>query len=147
MDKVINALKCVNCREILSVPVILPCGHMICKKHTEENNEKVVCSKCGIEHLNKEFVVVEGVADMLEAQLPCLEFGNLHKQATKLCEELRNQLDKNDLMLNDCESHIHEEISSLKNRVMLKSEQLKLSIDETTQEIISDLDEFKVLDW
>ena len=143
MEKVLNALKCVNCREILSAPVFLPCGHMICQQHTQVNNEKVVCLKCGIHHPNKEFVVIEGVADMIEARLADLDFGNQHKQVTKLCEELKNQLEKNDQMLNDFESHLHEEISLLKNRVMLKSEQLKLSVDEITQEMINDLEELE----
>lgn len=143
MDKVLNALKCVNCREILSVPVILPCGHMICQQHIHVDDSQVMCCNCGIHHPNKEFITVKSVADMLEANLPSLDFGNQHKQVTKLCEELRNQLDKNDAMLNNFDTHIYEEISSLKNRVMLKSEKLKLSIDETTKEIISDLEELK----
>lgn len=143
MDKVLNALKCVNCRVILSEPVFLPCGHMICLKHTQVEDSQVMCSDCGIHHPNIEFVVIKGVADMVEANLPSLDFGNQHKQVTKLCDELKIQLDKNDIMFNDYESHIHEEISSLKNRVMLKSEQLKLSIDETTQEIINDLEELE----
>lgn len=142
MDKVIDALKCVECREILSAPIFLPCGHMICKKHTQSWSEHVLCAKCGIHHPNREFVVIEGVANMIEAKLSDFDFGEQHKQTSEFCGQLKNLLGKNDSLLNDLEYHIHEEINMLKNRVVLRGEQLKVKIDAITQEMIDDLDKY-----
>lgn len=76
MDKVLNALKCVNCREILSNPVMIPCGHTICEKHTQINENKIVCLECGIQH---EIVLNKSVAEMINAQLAAFDFGDRHK--------------------------------------------------------------------
>ena len=130
MDQVLNALKCVNCRDILSTPVILPCGHTICKYHTEVDDEQIICGECGSRHLNKGFIVVQAVSKMIEVQLNNFDFGEQHKDASKSCDDLKTHLDKNDTMLNDLEYFIHESIEELKNRVMLRREQLKFQIDE-----------------
>ena len=143
MDTVLNALKCANCREILSQPVTLPCEHSVCKSHTEVDQQQVICSKCGIKHSNKDFFVSEALSDMIAVQLNILDFGIQHKQSVKACEEVKNHLDKNDLILDDSEYFIHESIDELKNKLMLKSEQLKLRIDEITQELIDELDEYE----
>lgn len=143
MDLVLNALKCVDCREFLSMPVNLPCGHMICQSHTQVTDEQIICSQCGIRHQNKEFKVNEAVAVLIQAQLCKFDFGQQHKDTSKSCNDLKRQLDKNDAMVNDLDYLIHESINELKNRVTLKSEQLKLRIDEITQELIDELDEYE----
>lgn len=143
MDKILNALKCVNCRDTLSSPICLPCGHLICQSHTMKNDEHIICGKCGTRHQNKEFEVVEAVLDLISAQLTKINFGHQHKETTKSCDNLKKQLDKNDVMFNDLGYFIHESIDDLKNRVTLKSEQLKVKIDDITQELINDLDEYE----
>ena len=143
MDKVLKALKCFNCREILSNPVLLSCGHMICQKDTQFDDDKVLCSECGIDHENKCFVVVKGFADLIEANLASFDFGTQHKQTRESCDKLKNLVDKNDTLLNDLNYHIHEEIGLLKNRIMLRSEQLKKQIDEITQEMLDGLDKYE----
>lgn len=143
MDKVINALKCFHCRDILSKPVTLPCGHTICQSHTQETNEEIICAKCGSRHPNKEFKVNEAFADLINAQLCMLDFGHQHSETFKSCNDLKSLIDKNNAMVNDLEYFIYDSTSELKNQVMLKSEQLKVRIDEITQEIIDDLDEYE----
>ena len=142
MDQIINALKCANCREILSSPVILPCCHTICQSHTQVADEEIICAKCGSRHPNKDFLVNEIAADMIKAQLTEFDFGHQHKEASISFDKLKKQLDKNDAILNDLEYFIDESIGELKNQVMLKSEQLKVRIDEITQELIDDLDDY-----
>ena len=143
MDTVLNALKCANCREILSQPVTLPCGHSICKSHTEVDQQQVICSKCGIQHSNTGFVFSEALSELITIKLNKFDYGNQHKESVKSCEELRKQIDKNDLILYDSEYFIHDFIDLLKNKVHLKSEQLKLCIDQKTHELIDELDEFE----
>lgn len=143
MDKIRNALKCVNCRETLISPVVLPCGHMICQSHTQSANDQLICSECGTYFPNKGFVVIKAFSDIIESELTDLDFGNYHKKAADKCEELKNRLEKNTLIFNDSDYFIHETISELKNRVMLKSEKLKIRIDEITREFIGDLAEYE----
>ena len=85
MDKVINSLKCVNCRDILSIPVILPCGHTICQSHAQVTDEQIICAKCGSRHQIKEFIVNEAVSELISAELIKFDFGQQHKATSKSC--------------------------------------------------------------
>ena len=129
--------------ERLSSPVLLPCGHMICQFHTQVTDEKILCAECESYFPNKDFVVVKAVSNMIAAQLSNIDFGQQHKDTSKSCDELKKKLDKNDWMFNDLDYFIHESIDELKNRVFLRSEQLKVKIDKITQEIVDDLDEYE----
>lgn len=140
MDKFVNASKCVTCREPLRRPVLLSCGHLICKSHTEVDDEPITCSDCG--RVNKGFVFSQAVSDIVE-QLCKLNFGQQHKETAKSCDELKKQLAKNDQILNDPNYIVYERIDALRNKVLLKSEQLKFRIDEITQELLADLDAHK----
>ena len=143
MNTVLNALKCVNCRKTLSQPIILPCGHSICKSHADADQQHVMCSQCGVEHSNKGFTDIKALSDLILVQLNNLDFGPCHNESVKSCEELKKQLQKNDLLLDDSEFFIHDKINELKNKVLLKSEQVKLRVDEITQELIDELNEFE----
>ena len=48
-----ESINCKSCGKILKQPVVLPCGHSICKHHeTEDNNQNIECIKC-----NKSFEI------------------------------------------------------------------------------------------
>lgn len=143
MDVVLEAMKCVQCRDTLSRPVTLPCGHSICKRHTETACKHIVCSKCGCRHENGEFAISEVISNMIKSQIASISFGNVHDESCKSRDELKKQLDANCEVLNDPSNFIHDSIDELKNRVLLKSERLKFQIDEIAQELLDDLDEYK----
>lgn len=143
MDSILNALKCVNCRETLSMPVLLPCGHMICQRHTQVSETQIVCSECGVHHANKEFTVARALLQMIQAKLPSVDFGRQHTQTSKSCDKLKNSIDKNDMIFRELDFHIHEKISFLKNRIMLKSEEYKVQIGEISRELVGDLEEYE----
>lgn len=147
METVLNALKCKICREILSQPVLLPCGHSVCKSHTQIDQARIKCLKCNMDHPNgAAFVVSEDLSDMIQVQLDSFDFGLEHKEARKACNDLREQIEKNDAFLfMDFQNFSHEKIGELKNKVLLQREQLKLRIDENAQELIDELEEFEKL--
>lgn len=146
MEIVLNALKCSDCRNILSQPITLPCGHSICKSHTTEKpDDLVICAKCGSKHANSGFVVSQALADMITSQLTLLDFGPEHKESVKSWDECKKQLNQNDSILGDKDNFIFESVGGLKNKVLLKSEQLKLKIDVITQDLIDDLAAYEKL--
>ena len=49
MDKISNAIKCVNCQLVLKSPVFLPCHHSVCKHHVQIDIP-IICEKCGKTH-------------------------------------------------------------------------------------------------
>lgn len=70
-------------------------------------------------------------------------YGSQHKEAVKSCVELRDRIHKSDLLVNNSDYFIHNTIDELKYRVLLKSEELKLQIDECTQELVDELDAYE----
>lgn len=49
----LDAMKCIECKNILEDPVILPCGDSVCRKHipTEDGEVRTfTCKMCCIDH-------------------------------------------------------------------------------------------------
>ena len=143
MDKISKAIKCVNCKQLLSKPVILPCGHSICKSHAPMSENQVLCVECGIHHENQDFVVNKALEDVIASQVASLDFGTDHKKASQSCERLNNLLDEFNLLQKDPVFFTHEKISKLRNRVLLSSEQFKLKLEENTQKLLDILQKFE----
>lgn len=148
MDIIKAAIKCANCNKVLSIPVVLPCGHSICREHTKniENNKQLLCHKCGKTHKiskQQEFPVNEPLMDMINAQIESVNFGHVHQATRDSCSQLSEQLMLTETILNDCECFLHDWITDSKNRVYLKSEELKLEIDNVSQNLITRLENYE----
>lgn len=142
MDKILKAVKCVECREVLEIPLILPCNHSICKKHVIDK-DTIICSRCGVEHKNAHFPMNEALADIIASKVMSIDFGRIHKKATESCNRLEIILKKAEDLLKDPNVFIYDEINGLRNEVQWKSEQLKLKIDEETEKIHNNLTEYE----
>ena len=149
MDKVLKAIKCPECKQLLETPVLLPCHHSICEKHVNEkkSGEKLICSKCGIDHEipTNRFPLNEALCDIIEAQISSIDFGCFHKEATESCAKLRQNIKDMENLLNNPGDYTYDEIGQLKNLVHLKSEQLKLKIDEEAEKLLDNLNEYQSL--
>lgn len=152
MDKILKALKCANCNQILSSPVILPCHHSICKRHvmteqSETPTTTIRCCKCGEDHRipekSGEFPVSEALAEILAANVDKLDFGTVHKEAKKSCQLLEDLLTEIKPLTKDPYNFIHESIENLRNIVQLKEEEIKLRIDQEVKFIFAELDDFE----
>lgn len=143
MDQVIDSLKCVNCKQILSNPVLLPCEHLICKSHTETAEKQIVCLDCGEAHSNNGFLKVKAVEKMIKARLYAFDFGANHKLALYAWNNLNEALNENEAMLMNLENFIDEKIGEFKNKLLLKREELKLLVDQRTEEIINEMEAFQ----
>jgi hypothetical protein len=146
MDKLSNSIKCGNCKNVLESPVLLPCGDSICKKHTINFQEPILCYTCGIEHpipAKTGFLPNKALAGIIDAKINDLDFGNDHKEAQLSCEQFDDILTKIDNFLNDPFNFTYEAIDFLKNVVQLKGEEMIFNINETMDRFISKLDEYK----
>lgn len=143
MDKLKAAIKCPKCQKVFSNPVLLSCGHSMCQEHISAKDEQVVCFKCDKLHINSGFVVNQVLVDIIEARIGSIDFGPAHKDANNSCARLEEGLENIENVLNDLPFTIHESVSELKNKVNLKSEELKLLIDDASHEIIKHLDEYE----
>jgi hypothetical protein len=146
MDKISDAIKCVNCRNVLDLPVILPCGCSICKKHTIElKGPTILCCSCEIDHplpQNGRFLPNKGLAKIVEAEISALDFGKEHTEAKQSCTRLDEILTDIENVLKDPYNFTYEAIEYLKNEAQLKVEVMKLKLDNDLARLLDKLDKF-----
>jgi hypothetical protein len=145
MDKISDAIKCVNCRNVLASPVSLPCGCSICEKHTRDIKGPILCCSCDIEHttpVNGTFPPNTGLAKIIDAQIEALDFGNKHTEAKQSCTRLNELLSSIETLLKDPFNFTYEAIEHLKSTAQLKVEEMKLKLDNDLARLIGKLDEF-----
>lgn len=139
MNKIQNAIKCVNCKNVLDRPIILPCTHSICQKHAalskslDLNGSSLFCNACGIQHqipLNGGFTLNLALCEIIDAKIGSLDLGKEHTDAKQACQNFEQLLDKIDNILADPANFIYEAIGFLKNVIQLKGDEMKLRIDE-----------------
>jgi hypothetical protein len=145
MNKILEAIKCVNCRNLLESPVFLPCGCLICLKHTRDVKEpNLLCCSCEIDHplpSNGNFPPNQVAIKILAAKINTLEFGNEHKKAKKSCDQLEELLNTIDCLLKDPFNFAYDAIEHLKNETQLKVDKLKLKFDDEFAFLIPALDD------
>ena len=143
-----DSIKCKSCARILKQPVILPCGHSICKRHEIEKslNKKIECIKC-----NKSFEIpVDGFApnrdleSLLEREINELDLGDEYNWYFLKFTQFEQFLEHFSRVINDPELKIHSVLSELKNNIDLRREEIKQKIDIQSLKMIKKIDEFEI---
>lgn len=145
MEKISIAIRCANCRLTLTSPVFLPCFHSICKYHTQTNFlTHVTCGECGKIHPipNEGFAANESLTAIIASQIHNIELGEAHKKAKTHCKSLEELINEINTILVDPNRKTNEEIDRMKNQVYLKRELLKLEIDDETNKLIEQLEDY-----
>ena len=146
-----DALMCTSCKKMLKIPVILPCGHTICKHHVDEaaNNNETNHIRCDI-CLESYEIPANGFVRVRALEIQLENKPNLGQQllsdfnlARDTCESFGEFLEEFNRIKSDPELKIHTVISDLKNKVDLKREEMKQEIDKKALTIIERLDEFE----
>ena len=138
-----ESIKCKSCEGILSKPVILPCGHSICKRHEKNENRTVECIKC-----NESFEIpINGFASnrdlesLLESDLNIYDEYNSYFNSFTQFQELLEHFNR---VKNDPELRIHSVLSDFRNKVDLKREELKQNIEKEALKMIEKINEFEI---
>lgn len=77
MEFILNIIKCPICEFTFKSPIILPCGHSICKWHADDNDDKSIkCMKCFEEHSipSNGFPQNETLIDLIDAEIELLPY-------------------------------------------------------------------------
>ena len=146
MDDVIT---CISCKKTLKVPMILPCGHTICKRHVDEavstNNEPRIleCLSCEITHE----IPANGFAPNI-ALKRLIEINN--REIEDLGDEYNSALHKFDWLLNefkriktDPKMRLHAVLSDFRNKIDLRREELVREIDRKALEAKEELNKYE----
>ena len=129
-------------------PVILPCGHSICKHHEDEirrNREKPICFNCStiFEIPPNGLIPNKALEELIEKKIQSLDLGDEYNLAAKKFQEFNDLLENINDLKNSSEEKIHSTISDLRTRIDLTREQLKSKIDEEALKLIKKLDDYE----
>lgn len=128
-----HEIKCANCKHVLTVPVLLPCSHSICKKHTIATEEPILCRICKKEH---QIPPPTGFPHIT------LDFGKEHRDAKHSCQHLDGLLTKIDEILKNPNNFTSKVIDHLKNVVKTKGKEMKTKIDKQMRQLICKLNDY-----
>ena len=151
MNLLDESIECSSCNEFIDTPVVLPCGHSICKYHVEEaeelleTNKTIECEKCHETHEipEKGFARNRALENLIEKEIHSIDLGDEYKTALNKSNRFKDLLEEFKLAKNDPEAKIHSVISDLRNKVDLRREELKEEIDNEALAAIKKLDDFE----
>ena len=148
MEAITNLIKCTFCEKIIQKPVILPCGHSICKHHEDEirsTKEKTKCSICltPFEIPPSGLIPNKALEELIEKKIQSLDLGEDYNLAANKCQEYKDLLERIKQLKDSSEDKIYSTISDIRSRIDLKREELKSKIDEEALELIEELDNYE----
>lgn len=157
MDTINEALKCSKCKHVLSEPVALPCGELICDKHVNKKITHFYCLECDLDHpflYPGGFFRVKALEKILSTKIDKCDFSGEYSRAYKSCKNLEQALFEFDKFRSDPYNHIYEAIIEIRNEVELKRETIKLEtttatasadgeVDEKAEALINEINEFE----
>ena len=132
---------CKYCSMVLNDPIYLPCGIVICNEHTKnlENSNYFNCESC----LKVHYVPQKGfdknaiLAKQIESNVHLTNEEKEHKrQIHDLIEKFSHLLDDFKLQFNEFEYFNHEHFADLERKIEIHRENLKIKIDDISQEMI-----------
>lgn len=136
-----------KCSKVLEKPVLLPCGHSMCKLHEEEVEglTTIGCNICQVDHnlISGGFPRVIALEKLIEKQIEHLHLGDEYNSTFKQYKDFSDLLDRFERLRKDPEVRIHEEIGDIKAKIDLRREELKSQIDREALKYIDILDDYE----
>lgn len=142
-EYIFKTIRCIECKCILSSPVVLPCGNSVCQKHVPSSLEQssFECHICGHMHEipanNKGFAPNIAISHLLD------QYSDEYKLTFGWCELLSSILAKFESLIDHPESYINATIGDLKSRIRLKRDELVREIEEKSEQILIGLDMYE----
>lgn len=154
IDQVEDLFDCDLCQQLLIEPISLRCGNTICKRHLDyQLNDKssdgnsIKCMLCHKKHTVPEegFVVNKLIQNALHIKFNTLKLNPVYDECKKEIEASRERVAKIETMKNDPEIYIYEYFEEIKRKVDLRREDLKLKIDDYSNDIIKSINTTQVV--
>lgn len=100
MNIINDLIKCISCNEALKLPVVLPCGHSICKHHVEvevnkHKRRKIECDSCNETHEipKKGFAPNIALEHLIKVNIDEIDLGEELNSVLDKCCEFEDLLD------------------------------------------------------
>ena len=152
IDQVKNLFDCEQCNQLLVVPVTLPCGFSVCKRHLDEQLDstqkkirKFECEVCDEKHNipDKGFAINKSIQNALNIKLNTLKLNPVYEECKREINDAENNIKNIENLDKDTENYIFKYFEELKRQVDLRREELKLKLDNCSDEIIKSIESTK----
>ena len=152
IDLVTNLFNCEQCNQLLVEPVTLSCGYSVCKRHLDkllENKPKQMnkfeCKLCKEKHYIPEdgFAINKSIQNALDIKLNTLKLNQVYEECKKEVTDAKNKIQKIEKLDKDPENYICEYFEELKRQVDLRKKELKLKLENCSDEIIQSIESTK----
>jgi hypothetical protein len=142
MDIIKNSLRCSDCKQILSEPVLLPCGRSVCKRHTSTEMKEYNCKSCKLAHPIPDagFYSNKSLEDIVKTRIHEIDLGENYENAVSSCDRLSKIIQEITEIKSNPISYITVSIEKLKMDLEMLREEKKLQIDEYIDKIVDELD-------
>ena len=149
IDQAKSLFDCSLCNKMMVDPIGLVCGNTICKSHLDKmikdstnKKKEFKCEVCNKEHYvpNGGFVVNKLAQKALEIKLHNIKASPIFDECKQLIKEAKESAVKIEAIANDPESFIYEYFSDLKRKVDLRREELKLKIDQYSDQLLQSIE-------
>lgn len=147
MELIEETIKCSKCSNILKKPVVLPCGHSMCKIHEEEHQslKLVECSLCYSSHEIPEsgFIPNKSFEVLLEKNVEYVYLRKEHRAALSKFEQFADFYEHFKTLRNYPELDIHKTLGELRLHIESRRNELKSKIDSHAAEFAARLDDYE----
>jgi len=133
-------------------PITLPCGYSVCKRHLDEllvnapkEMNKFECELCKEKHCipEKGFAINRRIQNGLDIDLNSLKLNTVYDRCKKEVTDANNKIQEIEILEKDPENYIFEYFEELKRQVDLRREELKLKLDNCSDDIIKSIESAK----
>jgi Rad3-related DNA helicase len=137
---------------LLVVPVTLPCGYNVCKRHLDEQLDstpkkirKFECEVCDEKHNipDKGFAINKSIQNALNIKLNTLKLNPVYEKCKREINDAENNIKNIENLEKDTENYIFEYFEELKRQVDLRREELKLKLENSSDQIIESIESHK----
>lgn len=141
-------IECPICDETLEEPVLLTCGHTICKSHEkdeEKSLEKITCPTCNSENIVSQHGFPSNllVQNLINFNFNQLNLGAEHIVAVESFRDFKELVEELKRMRENPELEINRVVGNLKNKIDLRREKGKKKLDDEALGLISELDDYE----
>ena len=125
IDQVKNLFDCEQCNQLLVVPVTLPCGFSVCKRHLDEQLDstpkkikKFECEVCEEKHNipDNGFAMNKSIQNALEIKLNSLKLNPVYEELKIEINDAKNYIQKIENLDKDPENYSFEYFEELKRQ-------------------------------
>jgi hypothetical protein len=148
LDTVRKIINCKLCHEVVTKPVMLPCGETICARHEKRfrNIYTAKCKLCEKQHRltkNQQFPRCKTIQSFLDAEINKLDFGDEYKNSIELLFKIDELIKNYEKTKYSVEDVIYERFASMRRKVDLIREEIIQKVNKCSEKIIADIDSYE----